>query len=143
MVEHWLEGGADPEARTPDGETALHLAAGRPRILEILVKRGARMDSKDKAGRNALHHALLQLNSCEPERIEASVDFLLRNGLSPADRDTDGVDAQQLSGSVLGRLNLEDEVLLELNPSPRPTQLNTEIIRAAERIRARLKAARD
>ncbi len=51
-----LEAGADPDAKTPDGDTALHLAAfaGKMEIVRTLVEGGANMGVKDAAGKTAL-----------------------------------------------------------------------------------------
>jgi ankyrin repeat protein len=51
-----LEAGADPDAKTPDGDTALHLAAfdGKLEIVRTLVEGGADMNVKDAAGKTAL-----------------------------------------------------------------------------------------
>jgi hypothetical protein len=51
-----LEAGADPDAVTPDGDTALHLAAfaGKLDIVRALVEGGADVNFKDKAGKTAL-----------------------------------------------------------------------------------------
>jgi len=51
-----LEAGADPNAKTPDGDTALHLAAfaGKMTIVRALVDGGADMNVKDAAGKTAL-----------------------------------------------------------------------------------------
>jgi ankyrin repeat protein len=51
-----LEAGADPDAKTPDGDTALHLAAfaGKLDIVRALVEGGADMSTKDAAGKTAL-----------------------------------------------------------------------------------------
>jgi ankyrin repeat protein len=51
-----LEAGADPDAKTPDGDTALHLAAfaGKMEIVKVLVAGGADMNVKDLAGKTAL-----------------------------------------------------------------------------------------
>jgi ankyrin repeat protein len=51
-----LEAGADPDAKTPDGDTALHLAAfdGKLDIVRVLVEGGADMSVKDAAGKTAL-----------------------------------------------------------------------------------------
>jgi ankyrin repeat protein len=51
-----LQAGADPDAKTPDGDTALHLAAfaGKLDIVRALVEGGADMNVKDAAGKTAL-----------------------------------------------------------------------------------------
>ena len=51
-----LQAGADPDAKTPDGDTALHLAAfaGKLDIVRALVEGGADMSVQDAAGKTAL-----------------------------------------------------------------------------------------
>jgi ankyrin repeat protein len=51
-----LAAGADPDAKTPDGDTALHLAAfaGKLDIVRALVEGGADPNVKDAAGKTAL-----------------------------------------------------------------------------------------
>jgi ankyrin repeat protein len=51
-----LEAGANPDAKTPDGDTALHWAAfdGKLDIVRALVEGGADMNVKDAAGKTAL-----------------------------------------------------------------------------------------
>ena len=51
-----LEAGADPDAKTPDGDTALHLAAfaGKLEIVRALVEGGADMSVKDAPARPRL-----------------------------------------------------------------------------------------
>jgi ankyrin repeat protein len=51
-----LEAGADPDAKTPDGDSALHLAAfaGKMDIVRALVEGGADVNLKDAAGKTAL-----------------------------------------------------------------------------------------
>jgi hypothetical protein len=51
-----LAAGADPDAKTPDGDSALHLAAfaGKLDIVRALVEGGADINLKDGAGKTAL-----------------------------------------------------------------------------------------
>lgn len=51
-----LAAGADADAKTPDGDTALHLAAfaGKMEVVRALVEGGADMNVKDAAGKTAL-----------------------------------------------------------------------------------------
>jgi hypothetical protein len=51
-----LASGADPDAKTPAGDTALHLAAfaGKLEIVRALVEGGADMNVTDGAGKTAL-----------------------------------------------------------------------------------------
>src|SRR5262245_15596749 len=51
-----LQAGANPDAKTPDGDTALHLAAfaGKLDIVRTLVEGGADINVKDSSGKTAL-----------------------------------------------------------------------------------------
>jgi ankyrin repeat protein len=51
-----LEAGADPSVKTPDGDSALHLAAwdGKIDVVRALVEGGADLDLLDAAGKTAL-----------------------------------------------------------------------------------------
>jgi hypothetical protein len=51
-----LQAGVDPDAKTPDGDTALHLAAfaGKLDIVRTLVEGGADLNVKDASGKTAL-----------------------------------------------------------------------------------------
>ncbi|GAB4509292.1 MAG: hypothetical protein Tsb0020_25740 [Haliangiales bacterium] len=51
-----LANGADPNAPEPDGSTALHAAASRGSvdIVEMLIRKGARVDARDRHGRDPL-----------------------------------------------------------------------------------------
>jgi hypothetical protein len=55
-----LDAGAPVGATNAGGETALHGAAqrGADAVVRFLVERGARLDTKDKAGRTPLHTAM-------------------------------------------------------------------------------------
>jgi hypothetical protein len=54
-----LEHGADVQAATKVGQTALHAAVGRgDELVKFLVGRGARLDARDSSGRTPLDIAL-------------------------------------------------------------------------------------
>ncbi len=66
FVETLLKWGADPNAQNNDGQTALHLALQKgtvqrkqsmDKIVEKLIERGARVDSRDKRGLTPLQSA--------------------------------------------------------------------------------------
>lgn len=59
MVKLLLKNGADVNARNKSHKTPLHKAAkaGHPKVIEILLKHGAKKDLKDDRGRTALQYA--------------------------------------------------------------------------------------
>ena len=59
IVAMLLAGGADLQAATDNGQTALHVAVGRgDRVVRYLVERGARLDARDTFNRTPLDVAL-------------------------------------------------------------------------------------
>jgi hypothetical protein len=71
-----LAAGADPDAKTPDGDTALHLAAfaGKLEIVRALVEGGADMNVTDGAGKTALQVVSEQAPRPPPPTAGAQVD---------------------------------------------------------------------
>jgi ankyrin repeat protein len=71
-----LEAGADPSAKTPDGDSALHLAAfaGKRSIVRALVEGGADMELKDAADKTALQVVSEQAPRPPPPTAGALVD---------------------------------------------------------------------
>ncbi len=71
-----LEAGADPSAKTPDGDSALHLAAweGKLAVVRALVEGGADMNLKDAAGKTALQVVSEQAPRPPPPPAGAQVD---------------------------------------------------------------------
>jgi ankyrin repeat protein len=71
-----LEAGANPNAKTPDGDTALHLAAfaGKLDIVRALVEGGADMNVKDAAGKTALQVVMEQPPRPPPPPAGAQLD---------------------------------------------------------------------
>jgi ankyrin repeat protein len=71
-----LAAGANPDAKTPDGDTALHLAAfaGKLDIVRALVEGGADMNVKDAAGKTALQVVSEQPPRPPPPPAGAQVD---------------------------------------------------------------------
>ena len=72
-----IQAGANPNALSSEGDTALHLAAfdGKLELVRALVAGGANLDAKDKAGKTAL-----QVVSEQPPRpprvtVGAATDF--------------------------------------------------------------------
>jgi ankyrin repeat protein len=71
-----LQAGADPDAKTPAGDSALHLAAfaGKLAIVRALVEGGADIDLKDGAGKTALQVVSEQAPRPPPPTAGALVD---------------------------------------------------------------------
>jgi len=71
-----LEAGADPDAKTPAGDSALHLAAfaGKLAIVRALVEGGADLDLTDGAGKTALQVVSEQKPRPPPPTAGALVD---------------------------------------------------------------------
>jgi uncharacterized membrane protein YfcA len=78
-------GEADLGARNADGDTALHRAVeiGMPRLVEVLLARGADAQARTKNGEAALHLAALH-----PDPV--FTDALLAAGADPRARNADG-----------------------------------------------------
>lgn len=74
--------GAELEARSNDGSTALHLAAskGHVEVMQLLMDRSADLDALNIAARSPLHVAILS------SQQDAAL-FLLKNGV-----EVDGTD---------------------------------------------------
>lgn len=68
-----LENGADPNAALPNGQTALHYAAraGSLKVIELLLRFGARRDARDKKGLKPLDYAILGKKTEAARRLQA------------------------------------------------------------------------
>lgn len=86
IVQALLRSGAEPNARTPEGDTALHLAAeaGDSYVTETLLMHGASVDVRNKKGRTPLHAAVSLW------AFPDIVSQLLGRGAHPSARDVDG-----------------------------------------------------
>jgi len=86
IVAALLDAGSSPNARTPAGDTALHLAcaAGDEKVVEALLHRGASVDIRNAALRTPLHAAVSGWAFGE------IVKLLLDAGAHHSPRDTEG-----------------------------------------------------
>jgi ankyrin repeat protein len=111
VAEALLRLGADPNAKSDDGLTALHHGAHHARVVQLLLKYGADPNARDWWGRTPLHQAAY--SGC----VEA-VELLLQYGADPGARDRDGLTA--LDYAATGGCYKCLEVLLEhLRPTER------------------------
>ena len=86
VVEALIAGGADPNARTEDGATPLHIVALKnsdPSIVEALIAGGADPNARSEDGMTPLHPAALV---GDPAVVEA----LIAGGADPKARDNAG-----------------------------------------------------
>jgi hypothetical protein len=96
-----LEAGADPNAVTPDGDSALHLAAwdGKLEIVRALAAGGADLNLKDGAGKTALEVVSAQAPRPPPPPAGALAGF--EQGAQPAE--VAALLRELMSGSVQAR----------------------------------------
>lgn len=83
LLERLLRAGADLNARTLRGTTALHLAAGDAACTAVLLRAGADVQARDALGRTPLHRAV-QKGQLDVARL------LLKAGVDPNASDCDG-----------------------------------------------------
>jgi ankyrin repeat protein len=82
LLELLLRYKANPNFQTPDGETALMLAADRPEVVNLLITEGANIYLKDNLGKSAIFYAVegcqvnkaLSLLKLDPDLL-STVDF--------------------------------------------------------------------
>jgi len=98
-VKHLLEQGAEPDAATGDGMTALHWAAerGHQKVLEVLISSGAAVNVKTRIGKYTPLHLASRSGHTE------AVQELLRAGSNPnAPTTTSGVTPLHLAAASIG-----------------------------------------
>jgi hypothetical protein len=90
LVKYYLEKGANVNARTHEGRTALHIAAekGDIDLIELLLKYGANVHDKDTENNTALH--LSVTFGFAEDKLLYVVKTLLNNGVNVNDTDTRG-----------------------------------------------------
>jgi ankyrin repeat protein len=77
-VKQLVELGADVNAASPTGDTALHAAAahGYDSVIKYLVDKGAKLDAKNKRGQTPLDAALAMKNADDPTIGTTTVEFI-------------------------------------------------------------------
>jgi ankyrin repeat protein len=85
-----LEHGGSVETTTATGATVLMLAGDEPDVIDLLVERGAAVNSVDKNGRTALFYAITNMHF-------SKLETLMKNGADPTEADHEGLTAIQLA----------------------------------------------
>jgi uncharacterized protein len=102
LIRTFLKAGADINATTETGATALMIAADDAEVVKELISAGAKIDAVDKNGWTALFHAveMNQLQKLETLlKHGADVNLKNKNGNTPlilAERITDSTQKQKV-----------------------------------------------
>jgi ankyrin repeat protein len=86
MAGYLISRGAEPNAKTPDGNTALHFAVttGKIGLVRLLLQKGASVNIRNNCGSTPLHAAVSEW--IFPDIVE----YLIQNGASPSAQDKSG-----------------------------------------------------
>ncbi len=101
IAELLIAQGADVQQANAAGVTPLHLAAwrGSAELGQLLLAHGARIDARTRGGETPLHYAvhnlMYQSDGGMPERFQAMLELLLRDGASV------NIDAPACRGTAL------------------------------------------
>ena len=72
--------GADVNARSNDGRTALHFIGGAPEVFALLISKGADIDARDDDGNTPLHHTAMSGDTIVAQLlISVSADLSIKN----------------------------------------------------------------
>merc|ERR1712029_908277 len=104
VVKELLDRGADIEAQSMGGGTALHIAAGSNHldVVKELLDRGANQDAQDDDGETALHRAVRHYKElfawleCEDANLNV-IKELLERGANALTKNVDGRTALELA----------------------------------------------
>lgn len=95
LSEALISAGADPNAVSNNGLTALMIAAsnGHHQAVKALISAGVRLDDQDQTGRTALHHAIAW-------RDEKSARLMVKKGARYDIPDHSGITAGEMAASA-------------------------------------------
>ena len=102
VVQRLLEEGADINARTPAGDTALILLCEQDddvsRVAELLLDFGIEINAENRKGRTALHTAAKY-------RVESMIELLVKRGANTTLKDAEGKTPAESLPSWLSKAN--------------------------------------